>query len=268
MRLHESDYENITLTGIEVLEKIKGHNPGIQVIIFSATNNIWNLQSLQDRADGFIIKESPENSIDKRFTDKAIRSLKNSIKTSLKRKFLKEVFKKCKLIGDQLKECEYEDDSEYQKFLKDLKKQINLISYASMRINLEQPATLDIVFLNCYNFLEKFKHYYLYELDRQFVLGIDEIEMNRYFIRYGKFENGGKFLRLNLNDDPSWFNVLAGLFIDYFSISKVNDREISDLDRIKNKRNEYIHNSKSSFDSNELLMILSLCEKITSRMRE
>lgn len=50
---------------------IKKINPGIQVIIFSATNKVWNLQALQEAgADGFIIKESPENSIDPNFTKK------------------------------------------------------------------------------------------------------------------------------------------------------------------------------------------------------
>ena len=116
--------------------------------------------------------------------------------------------------------------------------------------------------------MEKFKLYYLKEIDRQFVLGIDEIEMNRYSNFNGVIDNKGYFIRINQNDNPSWFNSLASLFIDYFSISRINDKEINDLNRIKEKRNDYIHDLKEKFDQNELLMILSLCEKVTSSMRE
>lgn len=49
------------ITSIQLLKKIKELNPGIQVIIFSATNKVWNLQALQDAgADGFIFKDSSD----------------------------------------------------------------------------------------------------------------------------------------------------------------------------------------------------------------
>ena len=63
------------------MKKIKEHNPGIQVIIFSATNKVWNLQALQDAgADGFIYKGNGENihqSIS-RFIDQLLSSLEKS----------------------------------------------------------------------------------------------------------------------------------------------------------------------------------------------
>lgn len=69
------------ITSIRLLKKIKEHNPGIQVIIFSATNKVWNLQALQDAgADGFIYKGNGENihqSIS-RFIDQLLSSLEKS----------------------------------------------------------------------------------------------------------------------------------------------------------------------------------------------
>lgn len=271
-RLHPDDFNEQDIknvTGLRLLKAIKKLNPGIQVIIFSATNKVWSLQALQDEgADNFIIKESPTNSVEHSFTKRAIISFLSSIKTALKRKFLKQVFEKCQSIKMQLNKYDFEDDSEYADFLNDLKKQINIIAVSSNRINLRESATLDIVFLNCYNFLEKFKNYYLKEISGQFVLGMDEIEMNRYFYSNGQINSGGYFVRVNSNDNPSWFSVLASLFIDFFSISKINDKEIEYLNRVKDKRNDYIHNLKSMFDQTELLMILSLCQKITSRLKE
>lgn len=64
-RLNSNDSERfngIDVTSIRLLKKIKDYNPGIQVIVFSATNKVWNLQALQEvGADGFIHKDGSEN---------------------------------------------------------------------------------------------------------------------------------------------------------------------------------------------------------------
>lgn len=94
-RLHKEDFENNEIediTGYQILKKIKEHNPGIQVIIFSATNKIWNLQALQkEGADGFVIKESPEKSVDNNFTKKSILNLVEIIENRIGMIFLKKV---------------------------------------------------------------------------------------------------------------------------------------------------------------------------------
>jgi CheY-like chemotaxis protein len=95
-RLHKEDFDNNeieAITGYQILKKIKDYNKGIQVIIFSATNKIWNLQALQKAgADGFIIKESPENSVDSEFTKHSILKLVETIENRLKMIFLKDVY--------------------------------------------------------------------------------------------------------------------------------------------------------------------------------
>lgn len=100
-RLHENDFskEDISpITGLRLLKEIKEINPGIQVIIFSATNKIWNFQALQNAgADGFIVKESPENSMDSEFTVNEIESFIKIVKISSERIYLK-------MIWQQLKE--------------------------------------------------------------------------------------------------------------------------------------------------------------------
>ncbi|QFQ13572.1 response regulator [Pseudoprevotella muciniphila] len=75
LRLNPIDFDESVknMTGYKLLKEIKNHNRGIQVLMFSATNKIWNLQELQKaEADGFIIKEAPENSIDSSFTKDVI----------------------------------------------------------------------------------------------------------------------------------------------------------------------------------------------------
>lgn len=76
LRLHQNDFydSNIqNITGYKLLKEIKHHNRGIQVLMFSATNKIWNLQALlKEEVDGFIMKELPGNSIDSHFTKESI----------------------------------------------------------------------------------------------------------------------------------------------------------------------------------------------------
>jgi CheY-like chemotaxis protein len=96
-RLTEDDYYETlpkNITGYKILEGIKTINQGIQVVIFSATNKVWNLQALQDvGADGFIIKESPENSADRNFTYESLKNLTSTINLCLYRSsYLKKIF--------------------------------------------------------------------------------------------------------------------------------------------------------------------------------
>jgi len=145
-----------------------------------------------------------------------------------------------------------------------------MIVSSGKKIDIYEPMTLDVVFLNCFNFLEKFKNHYLKEINYKIVLGEEEEEINRYSYSYkrNQINNEGKFIRINKNDNPSWFNVLTGLFIDYFKIANIMDEVVLKLYRTKEERNDYVHGDKMKFDQNEVLMILNICEKITSKLKE
>lgn len=104
-RLHENDFTDdiAEVTGLKILKEIKEVNPGVQVIIFSATNKIWNLQALQNAgADGFIVKESPENSVENNFTKEILKNLILVLEESEKLHFLKKFHKEYKRINAEL----------------------------------------------------------------------------------------------------------------------------------------------------------------------
>ncbi|HEX8378787.1 MAG TPA: response regulator [Pedobacter sp.] len=76
-------------SGIEVLKRIKAYNPGIRVIIFTASNKVWNLLELQKAgANGFVLKESPDVSINVDYAKENIIALKNQIEDALEHKYL------------------------------------------------------------------------------------------------------------------------------------------------------------------------------------
>lgn len=96
-RLHNTDFSKEIpieeVTSMEILKQIKEYNKGIQVLIFSATNKIWNLQALERLgADGFIIKEAPENSVNPNFTKETIANFKKIMERSIRMTFLKEAY--------------------------------------------------------------------------------------------------------------------------------------------------------------------------------
>lgn len=105
-RLNASDFQNISseqITSVKLLKMIKERNPGVQVIVFSATNKIWNFQALiESEVDGFIFKDGSEN------VNLTINSLIDKIKLCSEKAFLLkpiyEIFKEIKHNASNLSE--------------------------------------------------------------------------------------------------------------------------------------------------------------------
>lgn len=103
LRLCKSDFGNKPikdLTGNRVLRTIKQMNRGIQVLIFSSTSKIWNYQFLSSQeggiegADGFIVKERPEDSKDPFYTRTIIKHFVTTLNQCCKFTFRKELWEK------------------------------------------------------------------------------------------------------------------------------------------------------------------------------
>lgn len=107
-RLHKKDHDSHNIediTSVQILKKIKALNAGIQVIIFSATNKVWNLLALQKYgADGFIIKEGPENSKSPSFTTQTIDNFINTMSVCISNRYKKEIYQSVSELNCKLKE--------------------------------------------------------------------------------------------------------------------------------------------------------------------
>lgn len=102
-RLNPSDFENKNpdkITSVNLLKLIKVRNPGVQVIAFSATNKLWNLQALQEaEVDAFFLKDSNVNN---RITiENFIQKLSLTISTAT---WLKPLWNKTVLVIKHLEE--------------------------------------------------------------------------------------------------------------------------------------------------------------------
>lgn len=269
-RLHKFDFHKDIkiedITSVKLLQEIKKINAGIQVIFFSATNKIWNLQKLQEfGADGFIIKESPENSINPHFTSETILQFKNTMETAFKRRFLKRLFLICDEIQQNIENVTEKYSDEFDKFLNDLKVQLKIIKIGLKNIDLKNKMSLDIVFLSVYNFMEKFKEFYFRKdkKDHKYYIGEENGDAKNYY-----FDKNNQFVEEEHIQELTWFSAMANLFIDYFEICDKYNPIIEELNKVKEKRNKYIHEDKPYFDEKELLLIFSLCKEITSKLKD
>lgn len=271
-RLNASDFHNISsehITSIELLKKIKEKNPGVQVIAFSATNKVWNLQAIQNAgSDGFLLKAGPENSGNLQFTRNSIIKFKDIFKDCVEKLYLIEFYNSLFQVKSNINDCDCEDDSEFEDFLKALRSQIKLIEQSGRQVNPKFTITQDVIFLNCYNFLEMFRNHYLIENDFRFYLGIEEFTLHRYEYEKGIITPNGDFIRNSGYDKPSWFQCIVGLLVDYFQVVDQNDEIIKTLWQIKTWRNNYIHEEKQFFSQTELLKIGDVMVKLTSSMKE
>ena len=102
LRLCQSDFTTSSIeeiTGFKLLNKIKILNRGIQVLMFSATNKIWNYLALQKKeVDGFVLKEAPLNSIDPDYTETCITELIKVLNICSEKVFRKDLWARMKVL--------------------------------------------------------------------------------------------------------------------------------------------------------------------------
>lgn len=79
-------------SGMKILRSIKKINPGIQVIMLTATNKGWNVQALLEAgANGYYMKESPEYHFPIKYSEQNAKALHDVIKDCLGNAYLQDI---------------------------------------------------------------------------------------------------------------------------------------------------------------------------------
>lgn len=80
-------------SGMNVLKKIKELNDGNQVIVFTASNKVWNLKALLDKgADSYYLKESPEFRFSNKLSEMNYDEFKENVQSCFSRVYLREIY--------------------------------------------------------------------------------------------------------------------------------------------------------------------------------
>jgi len=240
LRLNGKEEENILKTGdfsgMKILQKIKNDNPGNQVIIFSASNKVWNLKALLDAgADGYYMKESPEFGFSTEFSEQNYSRFQEDVKSCFKRDFLKKLYGSYQTILQTIDSLTtYPND-----FKAELKNQFQL--FWDMILH----AKTDIQFANSYVTL-----YLVIELiNNFFIKKVDDAKW--VIINTGKLldwkwdEIQKKYTNTQTdvtgNNPPEW-QKFAGL---YFQKWQETDRQlVENIYHLIRLRNKFVHNTK------------------------
>ena len=186
------------ITSVKLLKEIKKNNPGIQVIIFSATNKIWNLQVMQKAgADGFVLKDSGQKCNDN------ILDFISQFETSLqKANWLKMLYGK---LTNILNYSTGYDDT----FRASLNNNI-LISFELLKNSFNEPKYLTYAYLQLFLIIESYL-----ELDYIFEYG-DRCYINRNIMVLEKGEDKmfNSIVKYNFpsQTSPSYFSYAENVF--------------------------------------------------------
>lgn len=269
LRLSDADFDlNIdpeNLTGNKILEKIKLFNKGIQVIVITASNKVWNYEvSLDLGCNGFIVKNSNNN------VSEDIKNLKSKIELCINRgSYLKEAFKSLK------KSIAFIDKAIENKFIEESFGN-ELIKYMEIALVMFERAKTKDSF--AYSYLSLFKCLELIVDNLVYEEGIS------WFIKEGE-ELKQLFWDKNLkeylckddsdfrNNTPSTFEKSAGLCNQLWSYDHEDIRQIYfSIDR----RNKFIHPPKTKlnsfiqsnlnkiFDKDGFMLLLNQLEKMVT----
>lgn len=171
LRLIDNDFEEAAaseqLTGIKALETIKEVNRGIQVIVTTSSNKVWNFNLARQRgAYDFIIKDGLDD------PQKSIKKLKDSIEGCTKRaKYLKPIWENINIAIDSWnkykipKRKNVSDDMHDQLWHHAVKQNvIDFLNNAYCTLeneNQKERFTLSILLL--YRILELTKEFFIYQ---------------------------------------------------------------------------------------------------------
>ena len=97
LRLHDDDFYNTNvdnLSGMQVAEYIrKIINPGIQIVISTASNKVWNYQKcIENGITSFVVKESPETNNTKEETRKSLVYFNREICKAVQKSYLADIY--------------------------------------------------------------------------------------------------------------------------------------------------------------------------------
>lgn len=226
----EDVYQPKDFSGMKILKQIKSKQPGLQVIMFTASNKAWNLKALLDEgADGYYIKESPEYKFSWGFSLANYDTLRENIKDCLHRSYLRKV------------------DTEIRAIKKDFNKtQVNtnfknsLINQIEVSYTLLSARHFNYAYVSLYQVIELINEEYL-----------DRDMNNKWFIK--ETDEDVKSWRINFkhecvettfsDDDDKKFPEWKKLASLYYQLWKQSDKTFGyKVQQLINDRNKFMHN--------------------------
>lgn len=244
LRLQSHEFYNVKVEDFistDILRKINVLNKGIQVIIFTASNKVWNLQKLEELgADGFIIKESPEFNQDIKFMRENIKSFEKTVGDSLNKKYLKEMYSNKNELIERL------DSLRKEKHInKDFQKEMqNLIELSFQVLTKKQTnEVFAMAYITLFNSIEIIANEFIgekepIEKDGVFVYDFYDGTHVNYYKWEGTYVSKGRLKR-----DKRNFQLPTNIKIINYAKEKTSleDSYIHKIEALVELRHNFIH---------------------------
>ncbi|MDR1913654.1 MAG: hypothetical protein LBQ68_04110 [Clostridiales bacterium] len=243
LRLNGLEEEDILKTedfsGMKVLRKIKSLNQGNQVIIFTASNKVWNLKALLDAgADGYYMKESPEYNFTKAFSEQNYKQFQEDVRKCFERNFLTRIYSKMQTIKDRLSSL----SSYPSEFLEEIVNQLNL--FWNMISKAQTETDFSYSFVALYMIIEIINNQFIIMKDDKWEI-ISEIG-NLHDWEWDKTPS--KYVKGTVVEGKKIpeSKKITGLYFQKWK--KTDNQFIHELSFLITKRNGVVHNDKRILD--------------------
>lgn len=252
LRLKREDTNNNKtdeLSGYKLLHEIKKYNRGIQVIIITASNKVWNYKKLMNSgANGYIIKRPKSSDI-----KNDISELRDSIKKSCEKIYKKEVYHLIKQI--EKNELPLLNDNYFKKN----------ISIASEFIEQDK---LDYAYFTLYQILESFANECFSKSDDYFICFNQEYpvkEGDEWLLKHNKDkENGSYFSDTKEKSDEDRKTLFKISCILKFLLNK-NNQELKEFGKLNKLRNDIAHDKHHSTNKEFICKVLKLIQELQEK---
>lgn len=274
LRLNGTEEENTSRTedfsGMKVLQKIKSLNKGNQVIIFTASNKVWNQKALLEAgADGYYMKESPEYNFSDKFSSQNYKIFKNEVKQAFDLSYLRDVYvihQKCRSFMVANKPSR---NGGYQHFYDRALSQLE-IAFELLKQSYN-PKYLNLPYLSYYRILEDYawqSENFNYDatigcsVNSTLVIDFISKEWKLKFIdkknSSAAFSYFKKDVENNKDENPSTLAKIS--LILAFKFGK-EDALLKEWGRLNDLRNTVVHGGKNATVSiNDIMSLLSIVE--------
>lgn len=228
-------------SGMKVMRKIKSINPGNQVIIFTASNKVWNLKALLDAgADGYYMKESPEFAFTNEFSVQNYLRFKDDVQRCFDRSYLKSVYldiQDIKVYINKIGSTDFKNEllNQFDLFWSMISKSISETDYAYSFINLY--FVIEIINKNSYQ----------QTTDGKWLICQKENLLNWQWDQSQKaYVNTN--LEITISNPPEWQKI-AGLWFQKWGQS--DSQFIMNIFFLIQKRNGFVHGDKKILDKQD-----------------
>ncbi len=228
-------------SGYKLIDEFLKENEGYQIIVSTASNKIWNINTALERgAASYYVKESPQFNYSISETNKHYQNFKTDLQKCFERSYLRNIYKDNQQLIQNL------NSQSTSNFSNEIKNQLSL-AY-SLLYDAKTDIQFAYAYISLYMIIEIVNNEYYTKTsdDKWEILGIGNLLDWKWDGNSNSYSNSG--IEVSGNKPPEW-QKFAGLYYQKWNMTDHN--LIQQLYFLITKRNGFVHGDKSILDKQD-----------------